>query len=531
MLPKSRDRVFHYVLERRAVETPGKPFLVMRDRSLSYAQANAAINRLAAGFAAEGLARGDRVLVMMPSGIDYILVWQALCKIGALMVPVNDAYQGRMLANQVVDADAVMAVVAPRFLERWRDPGAGVAAPATIVVYGDAGGEGPVGSARLIGFDTLPRGDGSNPPQVVEYVDPAAILYTSGTTGPSKGVLYGHAHAYATAAPLAEFLGPADVFYMFLPMFHTGLPHVFGTVLISGGTLAIREKFSTSEFWEDVRRFGATSTLLISTMPAYLMSAPSDPRDGNNGLRTIFMTPLLKDIDAFKDRFGCRRIVTLFNMTEASTPLITSVDLVNAQTCGRPRPGISARIVDENDESVAPGVVGELVLRADDPWEFNLGYWRNPEKTAEAWRNQWLHTGDLLSKDAAGNYYFKDRLKDAIRRRGENISSFELESEVKAHPAIAECAAVAVPSPMGEDEVKIVVSLFPDAQLDGPTLIDFLVPRLPAYMVPRYVEFRDELPKTPTGKIQKMTLRKGGNANAWDREASGRPGGPSRKPA
>ncbi|MGE0502015.1 MAG: AMP-binding protein [Rhizobiaceae bacterium] len=521
MLPKSRDRVFHHILERRADETPDRPFLVMRGRTLSYAETNAAINRLAAGFAAEGVAKGDRVLVMMPSGIDHILVWQALCKLGALMVPLNDAYRGRMLANQVGDADAKMAVIAPHFLDRWREAESGVPAPGTVVVYGDAGPEMPVGSARLLDFGSLPRGDGANPPPVVEYFDPAAILYTSGTTGPSKGVLYGHAHAYATAAPLAAHLGADDVFYMFLPMFHTGLPHVFGTVLIAGGTLAIREKFSTSEFWSDVREFGATATLLISTMPAYLMSAPAEPSDSENTLRTVFMTPLLKDIDAFKDRFGCRRVITLFNMTEASTPLITGTDLVNAQSCGRPRPGVTARIVDENDEPVPPGVVGELVLRSDDPWEFNLGYWRNPEKTAEAWRNQWLHTGDLVMMDADGNYYFKDRLKDAIRRRGENISSFELETEVKAHPAIAECAAVAVPSPMGEDEVKVVVTLFPEERLEAQALVDFLVPRLPAYMVPRYIEFRAELPKTPTGKIQKMTLREAGVANAWDREASG----------
>lgn len=521
MLAKSPDRVFHYILERRAVETPHKLFLAMRGRSLSYAETNASINRLAAGFAAEGVKKGDRVLVMMPSGIDHILVWQALCKLGALMVPVNDAYQGRMLANQVADADARMAVIAPRFLGRWQDPEAGVAVPETIIVYGNVTEIDVAEVTRLVAFDELPRGDGTNPPPVVDYVDPAAILYTSGTTGPSKGVLYGYGHAYATAAPLAAHLGPDDVFYMFLPMFHTGLPHVFGTALLSGGTLAIREKFSTSEFWNDVRHFGATATLLISTMPAYLMSAPAAPGDRTSGLRTLFMAPVLKEIDAFKDRFGCTRVITLFNMTEASTPLISGADLTIAQSCGRPRPGISARIVDENDEPVPPGVVGELVLRSDDPWEFNLGYWRNPEKTAEAWRNQWLHTGDLLTMDADGNYYFKDRLKDAIRRRGENISSFELESEVKTHPAIAECAAVAVPSPMGEDEVKVVVALFPGMPLGAEALIDFLVPRLPAYMVPRYVEFRDELPRTPTGKIQKMTLRENGAANAWDREGRG----------
>jgi crotonobetaine/carnitine-CoA ligase len=523
VLPKSRDRVYHYILERRAAETPDKPFLLTRQRSLTYGETNAACNRLANGFAGQGVRKGDRVLVMMPSGIDYILVWQALCKLGALMVPVNDAYQGRMLSNQIGDVEAKLAIVAPRFLDRWRDVADTAGFPATIAIYPRRDdGVAAIGQARLIEFDELPAGEAANPPPAVEYFDPAAILYTSGTTGPSKGVLYGYAHAYATAAPLEAHCGSDDVFYMFLPMFHTGLPHVFGTVLISGGALAIREKFSTSEFWSDVRHFGATATLLISTMPAYLMSAPADARDREHSLKAIFMTPLLKDLDAFKQRFGCDRVITLFNMTEASTPLISTVELVNTASCGRPRAGITARIVDENDEPLPAGSVGELVLRADDPWEFNLGYWRKPQQTAEAWRNQWLHTGDLLMMDEAGNFYFKDRLKDAIRRRGENISSFELELEVKAHPAISECAAVAVPSPHGEDEVKIVISLFPEARLDAPGLIAFLAPRLPAYMVPRFVEFRDELPKTPTGKIQKMVLREAGVAGAWDREAAGR---------
>lgn len=524
MLDKSRQRVFHYILEDRAAAAPDKPFLITRERILTYGETNAAINRLARGLSRRGVKKGDRVLVMIPSGIDYILVWQALCKLGALMAPVNDAYHGRMLANQIADVEAIMAIVAPRFLDRWRDLGAAPGMPATIAVYprADAATD-KSGFAALIDFADLPEGDGANPPPAVDYFEASALLYTSGTTGPSKGVICGFSHAHATAAPLARFCGPDDVFYMFLPMFHTGLPHVFGTVLLSGGAMAIREKFSTSEFWEDVRHFGATATLLISTMPAYLMSPAPDARDRVHGLKTVFMAPLLKDIDGFKARFGVSRVVTLFNMTEASTPLISSDVLVNSSSCGRPRPGVTARIVDENDETLPPGVVGELVLRSDDPWEFNLGYWRKPEATVQAWRNQWLHTGDLAMRDADGNYYFKDRLKDAIRRRGENISSFEIEIEVKAHPAIAECAAVAVPSPFGEDEVKIVVSLFPGASLDPQDLIDFLTPRLPSYMTPRFVEIREDMPRTPTGKIQKMLLREP-VAGLWDREASGRRG-------
>lgn len=520
MLQKSRERVFHYIIEDRAAATPERPFLMTHERRLSYGETNFAINRLANGFRARGVRKGDRVLVMLPSGIDYILVWQGLSKIGALMVPVNEAYHGRMLENQIVDADAALAIVAAHFLPRWSELAATPGFPASIAVHGDMDGStSAIAGLKLFGFDDLSEGGGENPPPAVDYVDPTAILYTSGTTGPSKGVIYGFSHAYATALPLARHCGPDDVFYMFLPMFHTGLPHVFGTVLLSGGCLAIREKFSTSAFWEDVRHFGATATLLISTMPAYLMAAAETPRDRDHGLATIFMAPLLKNLEAFRTRFGCRRVITLFNMTEASTPLISDADVTNVASCGKARPGITARIVDENDEALPPGQVGELVLRADNPWEFNLGYWRKPEATAEAWRNQWLHTGDLLSMDEDGNFYFKDRLKDAIRRRGENISSHEVELEVKAHPAIAECAAVAVPAELGDDEVKIVVTLFPGDMLEPRALIEFLLPRMPHYMLPRYIEFRDELPRTPTGKIQKMHLRQGGTDGLWDREA------------
>jgi crotonobetaine/carnitine-CoA ligase len=232
------------------------------------------------------------------------------------------------------------------------------------------------------------------------------------------------------------------------------------------------------------------------------------------------MPPLIKNLDEFKMRFGIPNVATLFNMTEVSTPLCTDFDLSDYASCGRPRPGVTARIVDEFDEPVPVGATGELILRSDNAWEFNLGYWRQPEKTAEAWRNQWLHTGDLFSQDQDGNFYFRDRLKDAIRRRGENISSYEIEREIDAHPSVLESAAVAVPSPFGEEEVKVVVAIRPGAALTPEDLITHLMLRLPSYMLPRFVEVcSTELPKTPTGKIRKDSLREAGSASAWDRDA------------
>ena len=308
---------------------------------------------------------------------------------------------------------------------------------------------------------------------------------------------------------------------MTLPMFHVALSHMFGIVIIAGASMAVRGKFSVSNFWSDIRNFGATFSILLSTMPNFLMSQPPSPSDRDHTLKKLIMIPLLRNLEEFKDRFGVHQVTTLFNMTEVSCPISADGwDLKNLQSCGRPRPGIQARIVDENDEPLPPGKAGELVLRADNPWELNLGYWRNEKATAEAWRNQWLHTGDGFKYDEDGNFYFVDRIKDCLRRRGENISSFEVEVEVDAHPAIRESAAVGVPSDLSEDELKVVASLKPGCAVEPADLLEFLKARLPAYMVPRYIEIiEDELPKTPTGKVQKVVLRATGTKGAWDRES------------
>jgi carnitine-CoA ligase len=428
--------------------------------------------------------------------------------------------QGNMLRHQASDSTARFAIVAQSYLDRWHAVGDQLPLLETIAVYPTLadGIERPANWNHLP-FPALHSEDGSALPPAVEYFDPMAVFYTSGTTGPSKGVLYTYAQAHATAAPPARLCSPQDVFYMFLPMFHVGLSNMFGIVAIAGATMAIREKFSMSAFWGDVRRYRVTISILLSTMPHFVMSQPPGPQDRDHPLKKLIMIPLLKNVDEFKQRFGCE-VTTYYNMTEVSTPITADgFNLANSTSCGRLRPGVSARIVDDNDEPVATGAIGELLLRSDEPWEFNRGYWQNPQQSAEAWRNQWLHTGDAFTMDAEGNFYFVDRIKDAIRRRGENISSFEVEVEVEAHPAVLECAAVAVPSPHGEDDVKISISLKPGAALQPAELLEFLQPRLPAYMLPRYIDIQAvELPKTPTGKIRKIALREAGTARAWDRE-------------
>lgn len=230
------------------------------------------------------------------------------------------------------------------------------------------------------------------------------------------------------------------------------------------------------------------------------------------------MIPRPDNAVQFAERFGLR-FWTMYNMTELNVPLMSEPDPVTSGACGRVRPGTELRLVDEFDREVAPGAIGELVVRCDSPWRLNSGYSGNPEATAQAWRNGWFHTGDAMRRDEAGNYFFVDRMKDAIRRRGENISSFEVEVEILAHPAVRECAVLAVPA-ASEDDVLAVVSTVPGAELDPAELLAFLRPRLAHFMLPRYVRVLEELPRTPTQKVEKYRLRQEGlTEDTWDREA------------
>jgi crotonobetaine/carnitine-CoA ligase len=233
------------------------------------------------------------------------------------------------------------------------------------------------------------------------------------------------------------------------------------------------------------------------------------------------MVPLTDDAPAFKDRFNID-IYTIFNMTEISSPIVSEPNPTKRGTCGRMRPGVEVRLVDVHDCEVPTGTVGEMLVRTDRPWGMNSGYNGNTEATAKAWANGWFHTGDAFRRDEDGYFYFVDRMKDAIRRRGENISSFEVETEVCAHPDVREAAAIGVASDLSEDEVMIVVAAVPGRSIDHVDLANFLMKRMPYFMVPRYIRVVEELPKTPSAKVRKADLRKEGvTGDTWDREAAG----------
>ena len=312
-----------------------------------------------------------------------------------------------------------------------------------------------------------------------------------------------------------------DCYLVYLPYFHVGgtLPVI--SMLNRCGTLGMGGDFVTEEFWPTVRATGATFTILLGVMSTFLAKRAPSPDDRNHTLRKAMMIPLPDDSRDFATRFDVT-VWTLFNMTELNVPIVSDPDPLIIGTCGRQRPGNELRIVDAHDREVPDGTVGEMIIRSDAPWALNSGYFKSPEATVLAWRNGWFHTGDAFRRDADGNFFFVDRMKDAIRRRGENISSFEVEVEILAHPKIRECAVVAVPSELSEDDVLAIIAPAPGESVDPVELIDFLRPRLAHFMLPRYIRIMADLPRTPTQKVEKYILRQQGlTPDCWDREAAG----------
>ena len=292
-------------------------------------------------------------------------------------------------------------------------------------------------------------------------------------------------------------------------------------MLARGGSVSIIDSFSTSEFWPAIRETESTVVLLLGAMATFVVKQPPGPDDRNHPLRTVIIVPLAEDARAFAERFGVT-VYTLYNMSEISTPLVSEANPARTGICGRPRDGVTLRLVDANDCEVGPGEVGELIVRTDAPWALNSGYFKNPVATAESLRNGWFHTGDAFFVNEDGDYVFFDRMKDAIRRRGENVSSFEVEAEVASHPAVNEAAVVAVPSEHTEDEILCIVAPVPGKTVDPAELVAYLQPRMAHFMIPRYIRVIDVLPRTPTAKIRKNLLRDDGiTEDTWDREAAG----------
>jgi crotonobetaine/carnitine-CoA ligase len=519
-IPAAEACVLRPMLEKWAASQPDKVFVkVSKTEQVTYLQMRDMAASTAAGFHRLGVRQGDNVIVWMPNTIDCMRVWFAINWLGATYVPINTAYKGHLLEHVLENAGARIIVANASLAGLLAE--VETARIETVVIFD--GDPVAIKNLEVVASGVLEQADESSLPDVgIGPWDTQSIIYTSGTTGPSKGVMSSYAHLHAMSGGEGFYmLAPEDRYMCNLPLFHVGGTIPVMGMLSRGGSIALVPSFSTEEFWPKIRETETTVVLLLGAMTNFITKRPPGPEDRNHPLKKVIIVPLSEDAPAFAGRFGVDTY-TLYNMTEISTPLVSELNPGKIGSCGRARAGVELRLVDEHDCEVAPGTVGELIVRSHAPWALNSGYYKNPEATAVAWRNGWFHTGDAFRMDADGTFFFVDRMKDAIRRRGENISSFEVEAEIAAHPQVNEVAVVPVPSEFAEEEVMCVVAPVPGQTINPQELLEFLLPRLPHFMVPRYVRIVDALPKTPTQKVQKHLLRSAGlTDDTWDREKAG----------
>jgi carnitine-CoA ligase len=487
---------------------------------LSYAAMWESARRWAGALCALDVGRGDNVATALPPSGAAASCWLGMSLRRARDTGVNPAYVGRMLAYVLDNCGARVLVTTQDQLPAVDAIIGEVPNLRHVVVIGDT----PVdrlGSASVVSASTLldaadPQ-DGEGPAASHEI---ACIVYTSGTTGPAKGVLMPWG-LLGASDPVWRDLTGDDVFYSsFSPHHATGrVPLVW--MAPRGGTVVLRAAFRTDDFWDDVRTYECTTTQMVATMMHWLLDRPPQPDDATVPLRNMVVAPVTPRLAEFTSRFGVRAR-TVYGMTEIGMAISTGPETDGSEGSGRATEGFVLRVVDEHDYEVAPGDVGELIVRTVEPWRLMAGYHDMAAATAEAWRNGWFHTGDAMRTDEQGCYHFVDRIKDALRRRGENISSFEVEQLVSQHPDVRECAAVGVVADDGDQEIKIVVVREPDTTVEPRDLIAFLERTMPAFMVPRYVEFLDELPKTDaTLRVRKQILRQDPlNPRTWDRHGA-----------
>lgn len=519
-------RVLPRILLRQAERLGSRRFLDIGGRSASFEEMLRLSNQLAHGLRKLGVARSARVAMLLPNCFEFVAIWFAVSKLGAIEVPINPELKGELLCHNLNNCGAELLIADAATLAEIARVQSRLPDLRTLVLVGadpqDARSAGIV-LDRIVAFEECLA------PQVdfdlvdIHYSDPMAILYTSGTTGPAKGALMSHHHCYSWAAAMAYNLGYTsdDSYFSALPLFHTDA-QMFGVYLplIYGTRATLVDRFSASRFWDQVRDSGATATNMLGAMAAILMRMPESQDDGNNPVRVCQCIPMIPDKEAFERRFGLR-LVTGYGQTETSFVTLDTVDEWKTASCGRAHPDWEVAIVDENDRPVAPGVVGEIVARPKRSWNMFSGYYRAEAKTVQALRNLWYHSGDAGFMDEEGWLYFKHRLNEAIRRRGENISAYEVEYIAEKHPDVMESVAFGVPSELTEEDIMVVAVRKAGSAVDPASLLDHFRECAPRHMVPRYIEIVDTpLPRTPTEKIARNEVRqKGVTASTLDRGA------------
>jgi crotonobetaine/carnitine-CoA ligase len=514
------DRTLPVMLTRQAERFGDKPLVTAGEQTLSFAQARDAAARFAGTLRAAAVKPGDRVALIASNRMEFVEVFLGCAWLGAVVVPINTASRGAQLQHILANCGARLLIIEPALLPNLDHLDLSTLAVDTIWL--------------IDGTQSIKVGDvtAGPMPEVAAPVEPASlrpgdlltILYTSGTTGPSKGVCCPHAQYFWWGVNTSALLqlNSDDVLCTTLPLFHTNALNTFYQALLMGASVAYEKRFSASAFFSTLAARQATVTYLLGAMVPILLSRPAGAEERAHAVRVSLAPGVPAQFhQSFTERTSIR-LLDGWGSTETNFVLGATVERQKPGLMGPVFTGFQARIVDNEDNDMPDGEPGELVVRADAPFAFATGYFAEPQRTVEAWRNLWFHTGDRVIRESDGYFRFVDRLKDAIRRRGENISSFEVEQVLLSHQAVANAAVFPVQSALAEDEVMAAVVLRSGCRPTELDLVKFCEPRLPYFAVPRYLEFVTELPSTESGKVQKYKLRERGVTTAtWDREASG----------
>jgi carnitine-CoA ligase len=536
------------LFERRLETDPDGEYLDVCATKLTAAEVAKAARSLTNAFGQLGIGQGERVATLLENSPEALLAWAGTVLGGRVAVPVNTAYKGQYLRHQLADSGARLVVVSADLFERVQQVAADLPALDHIVVVPNAADEAdaPSGAEALsipasvgrIGvkyWEEVLGADDPEPDISVKPSDLGTFIYTGGTTGLSKGCMLSHNYHEALARQIGICWRrePSDVVWTPLPLYHfNAISTVVLGTLVYGGRGAIYRRFSVSNFWPEMNRVGATITSTLGTM-AYLLAhdvdRPEMPRSGaaeaNTTLRLLGAAPMPVEVDeVIKSRFGVTTFSGAYGVTEASLISWQPPGTVNKPNAA----GVTndeyfdVRIFDDDDNEADRDTEGEIVIRPKRPYVMFEGYWGRPDATVETSRNWWYHTGDIGRVDQENYLFFVDRKADYLRRRGENISSFEVESVLMSHGSLADVAVHAVPSKMTEDDLKITATLKQGESVDPSDLFEWCVDRLPYFALPRYIEFRAELPRSPVGRVLKRQLREEGvSGSTWDADQAG----------
>lgn len=524
------------ILKKQAKELGKKPFLQFGyKKPLSFFQTNRLSNKIANGLTSLGIKKGEKVAVLMPNSDDYVITWFGILKMGAVMVPINTAYKMDFLQYIIDSSDATTLFIAEEYLERMPPIAKRIPKLKNVIVWTRDGTE----KFKKHGFrfknmtsytEFITPQKNSEPKVEITFMDYARLMYTSGTTGRSKGVMRPSAADYSSARNYAEIMdvGPDDVCFTCLPLFHSNaMVMTVYPALIKGAKTVVEEKYSASKFWNWIVDHKVTKFNIVGTISYFLWNTPPVPEEKMHNVKLVLGSPAPHDmIEEFMERFNIR-FMEGYGLTEiGQCTWMRPGEPFRVGSCGKEAPNYEIKVADpETDEEVPRGEIGEIIVRPRIPNVMLHYYHKMPEKTVQDFRNFWFHTGDAGRMDKDGYIYFVDRVKDYIRIRGENISSFEVENTVNSHPDIKESAAVAIKSDTGkyaEDELMILIILDKGKELEPEDLMKFLEPKMPYFMIPKYIRYMESFPKTGTQRTQKNKLREQGiTKDTWSREEAG----------